>query len=202
MLQLYSGPSSRFGSTSIVEEAVKKLSLLVALAFSSLAMFPQSAEAQEEKPISLGLVTPIQIVPEDQSVGIFRFSLIYGRNVDVKFIDIGLVMKTEGKNEGVQWGIAGLGHDFEGLQWNWAGSYNTGELVGVQVGGLGNYTVLGTGVQAAPFANGADAFVGLQIALVNYTKTLNGLQIGLINIIADGGDIFGLPVFPFVNFDF
>ncbi len=202
MLQLYSGPSSRFGSTSIVEEAVKNLSLLVALAFSSVALVPQSASAQDVKPISLGLVTPIQIVPEDQSVGIFRFSLIYGNNVAVRYLDIGLVSKTELLNEGVQFGVVGLGHDFVGFQWNWAGSYNTGELVGVQLAGLGNYTVLGTGVQAAPWFNGADAFVGLQIALVNYTKTLNGLQIGLINIIADGGDIFGLPVFPFVNFDF
>jgi len=37
---------------------------------------------------------------------------------------------------------------------------------------------------------------------VNYTKDLQGLQVGLINIIANGGDIFGLPIFPLVNFDF
>ena len=134
MLQLYSGPSSRIGSTSIVEEAVKKLSLLVALAFSFLAALPQAATAQEEKPINLALFPPIQIVPEDQSVGIFRFSLIYGRNVDVKYVDIGLVMKTDGLNEGLQWGVAGLGHDFTGVQWNWLGSYNTGTLNGRQVG--------------------------------------------------------------------
>jgi hypothetical protein len=202
MFRLYLGPSSRFGSTPITEETVKKLGLTVALVFSTLAVLPQSAEAQEEKPISLGLVTPIQIVPEDQSVGIFRFSLIYGNNVAVRYLDLGLVSRTELLNEGVQLGVVGIGHDFVGLQWNWAGSYNTGELVGVQLASLGNYTVLGTGVQAAPFFNGADAFVGLQIALVNYTKALDGLQIGLINIITDGGDIFGLPVFPFVNFDF
>ena len=201
MLQLYSGPSSRFGSTSIVEEAVKNFSLLVALAFSSVALVPQSASAQT-KPVQLGLVTPLQIVPEDQSVDAFRLCLIYCANEDVKYVDIGLVLKTTGKNEIVQLSAVGLGNDFTGVQLNFLGAYNTGHLSGVQLSGLGNYTVTGEGVQLAHIFNGAEDFGGLQIALVNYTKDLQGLQVGLINIIANGGDIFGLPIFPIVNFDF
>jgi hypothetical protein len=180
---------------------VKKLSLLVALAFSTVALLPATAEAQT-KPIQLGLVTPLQIVPEDQSVGVVRFCLIYCANEDVKFVDLGLVLKTTGKNEGGQLGAVGLGNDFTGLQVNWAGAYNTGDLKGVQWSGLGNYTVTGEGVQLSGLFNGAEDFGGLQIALVNYTKDLQGLQLGIINIIANGGDIFGLPIFPFVNFDF
>jgi hypothetical protein len=42
-------------------------------------------------------------------------------------------------------------------------------------------------------------FKGLQFAIVNYAATLHGLQLGLINIIGEGGF---LPVFPFFNFDF
>ncbi len=75
-------PLEGIDSTSITEEAVKKLCLLVALAFSSVAMVPQSASAQT-KPVQLGLVTPLQIVPEDQSVGAFRLCLIYCANEDV-----------------------------------------------------------------------------------------------------------------------
>jgi hypothetical protein len=184
-----------------VEEAVKKLFLLVALAFSSLALIPKSAAAQEVKPISLGLFTPIQIVPEDQSVGIFRFSLIYGRNVDVKYVDIGLLMRTDRLNEGVQWGVAGLGHDFTGLQWNWLGSYNTGTLNGAQVGFINFSAGPNTqGVQWGAF-NGAYDFEGLQFGFINYTKDLRGVQLGLINIATNGG-LFGLPVFPFINFKF
>lgn len=189
------------GSTSITEEVVKKLCLTVALVFSSIALLPQSASAQT-KAVQLGLVTPLQIVPEDQSVGAFRLCLIYCANEDVAYVDIGLVLKTTGKNEIVQLSAVGLGHDFTGLQWGWAGSYNTGHLSGVQLGGLGNYTVSGEGVQLSGLFNGTEDFGGLQIALVNYTKDLQGLQVGLINIISNGGDIFGLPVFPIVNFDF
>lgn len=188
-------------ATSIAEEAVKKLGLLMALAFTTAAALPATAEAQT-KPIQLGLVTPLQIVPQDQSVGVVRFCLIYCANDDVKFIDLGLVLKTTGKNEGGQLGVVGLGNDFTGLQVNWAGAYNTGDLSGVQWSGLGNYTVTGEGVQLSGIFNGAEDFGGLQIALVNYTKTLQGLQLGIINIISEGGDIFGLPIFPFVNFDF
>ena len=42
-------------------------------------------------------------------------------------------------------------------------------------------------------------FNGLQFSIVNYSATLKGLQIGLINIIGKGGF---LPVFPIFNFDF
>ena len=180
---------------------MKKLVLFAVLSLSFVALNPASVSAQT-KPIQLGLVTPLQNVPEDQSVGVLRLCLIYCANDDVQFIDLGLVLKTRGKNEGVQLSAVGLGNDFTGLQWGWAGSYNTGRLSGVQLAGLGNYTVSGKGVQWSGIFNGAEDFGGLQVSLVNYTKSLQGLQVGLINIITEGGDIFGLPVFPFVNFDF
>ena len=181
---------------------MKKLCLLVALTFSTLAVFPQDVVAQEEKPINLALVAPIQIVPEDQSVGLLRLG-IYGRNVDVAFFDIGVIMKTDRKNEGLQLGFLGLGHDFSGLQWNAVGSYNTGSLSGMQAGGIFNWNdgAETKYVQLASAFNGAQNFEGLQLAFVNYTKTLKGVQLGLINIATEGG-LFGLPVFPFVNFNF
>lgn len=40
---------------------------------------------------------------------------------------------------------------------------------------------------------------GLMIGFVNYTRTLKGLQIGLVNIIRQGGM---MPVFPIVNWSF
>ena len=180
---------------------MNKLGLLVALALTPLALIPESASAQT-KPVQLGLVTPLQIVPEDQSVGAFRLCLIYCANEDVRYVDIGLVLKTNGEQSFAQLGAVGLGNDFSGVQLNWLGAYNTGNLGGVQWSGLGNYTVTGEGVQLSGIFNGAEDFGGLQIALVNYTKTLQGLQLGIINIISEGGDIFGLPIFPFVNFDF
>lgn len=181
---------------------MKKLCLLVALSFSTLAVLPQDALAQEEKAINLALVAPIQLVPADQSVTLLRIGG-YAHNVDVAFFDIGLILKTDRKNEGLQLGFVGLGHDFSGLQFNGIGSYNTGSLNGAQAGGIFNWNdgAETKYVQIASAFNGAQNFEGLQLAFVNYTKTLKGVQLGLINIATEGG-LFGLPVFPFVNFNF
>ena len=40
---------------------------------------------------------------------------------------------------------------------------------------------------------------GVQLGLVNYAGTMHGLQIGLVNIIKQGG---AFPVFPIVNWSF
>lgn len=45
----------------------------------------------------------------------------------------------------------------------------------------------------------SDDFIGLQLGLVNYAVQLHGIQIGLINIIKNGGM---LPIFPIFNFSF
>jgi hypothetical protein len=39
-------------------------------------------------------------------------------------------------------------------------------------------------------------FNGLQISLVNYARRIDGVQVGLINIIKENGQF---PVFPIVN---
>jgi hypothetical protein len=182
-----------------MEVALKKTGPLFALILAATTALP--ASAQEVKPINLALITPIQIVPKDQSVGAFRASLIYGRNVDVKFVDLGLIMKTDRTGVGFQWGLAGIGHDFSGLQWTAVG-YNTGTLKGVQLGAV-NFTggPESGWVQCCGIFNGANDFEGLQFSVVNYAKQLKGLQLGLINIITEGG-FLGLPVFPFFNFNF
>ena len=40
---------------------------------------------------------------------------------------------------------------------------------------------------------------GLQVGVVNYAQSMRGLQIGLVNIIKQGGQF---PVFPIVNWSF
>jgi len=143
------------------------------------------AMAQEEskKPISLGLWNPIQIAKEDQSIGGFRFSLIYGKNANMTGLDLGLINATTGSVKGVQWGLVGMtGGDFTGIALN-AVNLVTGEAKGVSFG----------------WYNQAGHGNGVMIGLVNQAQTMNGLQIGLINIIKQGG---AFPVFPIVNWTF
>lgn len=136
------------------------------------------------KPIQLSLFTPIQIVEENESISGFRFNLIYGKNTNVSGFDLGLVNKTTGMQDGVQWGGVNL-TDAGVTGWQ-AGFVNIskGSFVGLQTGSVNYHD---------------GHFNGLQFSIVNYAATLKGLQLGIINIIGEGGF---LPVFPIFNFDF
>ena len=138
----------------------------------------------QDNPFQLSLFNPVQIVPENESVSGIRLNLIYTKNVNVTGFDMGLVNVTTGKQLGVQWGGVNVTEGgFTGWQ---AGFVNIsrGDFVGFQSSWV-NYH--------------GGYFNGLQISIVNYAATLKGLQIGLINIIGEGGF---LPVFPIFNFDF
>ncbi|MCK5573659.1 MAG: hypothetical protein KAJ12_12900 [Bacteroidetes bacterium] len=146
-------------------------------------VFSAAAQAQSS-PIQLSLVTPIQIVPPEKSIGGFRFNLIYGRNTSVVGLDLGLVNHTtSGVSKGLQWGIVALADaDFNGWQAHWV-NISGGRVEGLQTG----------------LYNTAGSMSGVQLGIVNHAGSMHGLQIGLVNIIKTGGQF---PVFPIVNWSF
>ena len=136
------------------------------------------------KPIQLSLFNPIQIVPESESVSGLRFNLIYGKNVNVTGLDLGLVNQSTGIQNGVQWWGVNL---TDGGVTGWQSVFvnvSKGNSIGLQTGVVNHHQ---------------GHFHGLQFSVVNYAATLKGLQLGIINIIGEGGF---LPVFPLFNFDF
>jgi hypothetical protein len=135
-------------------------------------------------PIQLALVTPIQIFPENNSISGVRLNLIYGRNVFVRGLDLGLVNHTTADlSKGLQLGALNLvDSDFVGLQ-DATVNVTKGNFKGFQWGVV-NY---------AKSAN------GFQLGLVNYAGSMKGLQLGLVNIIQQGGTF---PVFPIINWSF
>ncbi len=138
----------------------------------------------QESPIQVALFNPVQIAPETNSITGLRLSILYGKNANVNGLDVGLVNVTTGNQLGLQYGVVGINEgNFNGWQDNFV-SIIKGNLTGLQTGAV-NYT-------------GGKA-TGLQIAIVNYAATMNGLQLGLINIIGKGGF---LPIFPIFNFCF
>ena len=156
----------------------------LALQIVSLLILFSTGIIAQENPIQLSLFNPIQIVPENESISGIRLNLIYTKNVNVTGLDWGLVNKTTGKQLGVQWGFVNLTDGgFTGWQ-SGAVNVTNGGSVGLQTGWVNYHT---------------GHFNGLQFSIVNYSATLKGLQLGLINIIGEGGF---LPVFPIFNFDF
>jgi hypothetical protein len=160
----------------------KRFTLLVLCILVFVSM--SSTVWAQSRPIQLSLVTPIQIFPESDTIGGVRLNLLYGRNVSVIGLDIGLVNHvTTGKFTGLQHGLVGIADS---------------DFMGVQHGGVNVTQGRCEGLQWG-MVNYAHEMSGLQFGFVNYARTMKGVQIGLVNIIKQGGQF---PVFPIVNWSF
>lgn len=153
---------------------------------------------QQGEPFQLALFNPLQIRDESASITALRLNIIYGKNVSVSGLDVGLANHcTGGQSVGLQYGLVGfIEGDFMGWQDN-AVSIVRGSFTGYQ-SGFYNHCGHGEGFQMG-LVNRATGMRGLQLGLVNYTEAMYGLQIGLVNIIRNKER---LPVFVFVNWSF
>jgi hypothetical protein len=162
---------------------MKKHNVLIIL-FPIILIFLSATNLfAQEKPIQLALFNPIQIFPENTSIAGLRINLIYGKNASVTGLDWGFVNSTTGIQKGVQFGFVNL---TDGGVTGWQHGFvnvSKGNSLGLQSGGVCWHQ---------------GHFNGLQFSVVNYAATLEGIQIGLINIIGSGGF---MPVFPIFNFD-
>jgi hypothetical protein len=158
----------------------------------------ESGFAEGTAAFQLALINPIQLRDESLSILILRLNLIYGRNVSVHGLDLGLINhSTGGTSVGLQYGFVGY---VEGSFVGWQN--NVIDIVKERFTGLqsGFYNQMGQGeaVQYGAF-NVATSISGLQLGFINYTKNMYGLQLGLLNIISEKDK---LPVLPLINWNF
>ena len=107
----------------------KLLFVLIVLTAINISLI---GNAQAGSPVSISLFNPIQIVHADDNVKGLRVNLIYGENIDVSGIDLGLVNRSYGTQKGLQLGVFNNTSDFHGLQ---LGLINkTTRLKGMQIG--------------------------------------------------------------------
>jgi hypothetical protein len=172
----------------------------------------------------LSLWDSVQIVDRTRPIHGLRLALPYGRNWDVKGVDIGIVNRTDHDLVGAQFAFVGLvGGQLQGLQYNWlvssvagktegaqfAAVNTTGALEGAQFGAV-NYArdgAMGASFGLVNVAEGpseglelglvnyASRFEGVQFGIVNVTEHLHGVQIGLVNVARNGF----VPVFVIFN---
>jgi hypothetical protein len=184
---------------------------------AGLALLAGAATAKAEAIFQFGVFAPdIQLVDADRDVRGLRINFVYGENVNVTGVDLGIVNSTTGNFTGFGWapGANLVEGDALAIQWSWIYSHTRGQFTGWQSGALsrisgGNsqgfqsgWVNLAesdfTGLQFGLF-NRAASMNGVQIAFVNWTEQLEGLQIGLINI-ARNSAIY--PIMPIVNWRF
>ena len=157
------------------------LAVVVALFVLSAGAHPLRAQVKEH-PVNLSLVTPVQVFPATDAIKGVRLNLIYGKNVAMTGLDLGIANHVTGLTKGVQWGLVNITESGMGWQYGFV-NITEAEFEGLQWGGF----------------NSAGRINGLQIAIVNYARRANGVQIGLVNIIEEGGF---LPVMVIANWGF
>ena len=179
--------------------------LLILLSASSVVLCQETAgegtglaEITEE-PFQLALWTPIQIRPDSVGITAFRFNLIYGRNVCIKGLDLGIANHcTGGVSKAWQIGILNaVEGDFIGWQDGCVVNFTEGKFIGFQ-SGIYNEVGEAEGFQLG-IVNKAGSMSGLQLGFVNWCESMYGLQIGFANYIASKEN---LPFFVFVNWSF
>ena len=152
-----------------------------------------------EKPFQISLWTPVAARSEDEAITIFRLNVIYGRNVSIKGIDLGIANHcTGGVSKAWQIGLLNsVEGDFIGWQDGWVVNFTSGKFIGVQ-SGMYNEVAEAEAFQLG-IINRADNMSGLQLGFVNWCENMHGIQIGLANYIASKET---LPFFVFVNWSF
>jgi hypothetical protein len=176
------------------------LTLAIMLSISAMAFGQEEGgTGYTEEPFQLALWTPVAVRRDDVGITIFRFNLIYGRNVSVKGLDLGLANHcTGGVTKAWQIGLLNSCEgDFIGWQDGWVVNFTSGKFVGFQSG------IYNDAEDAEAFQMGiinrAGKMSGLQLGFVNWCESMYGIQIGLANYIASKET---LPFFVFVNWSF
>jgi hypothetical protein len=128
--------------------------------------------------LQLSLFPPAQIFPENYDVSGFRFSLLYGRNANLRGFDMGLVNELTGVCEGFQLGLGNVADDMSGLQ---VGCYNAANT---SSGGFCQIGIVNMGKDVR----------GVQIGVFNMCDTMSGVQIGLLNFINQSEFVIFCPI--------
>ena len=101
---------------------MSRLPIVAAVALIAGLSAPAShLQAQAIEPFELALFSPLQVRGPDTAVNVIRLSLLYGENVSVRGLDVGLVSRnTGGESKGLQYSLVGyVQGDFVGWQNAW-----------------------------------------------------------------------------------
>lgn len=168
--------------------------LLVLISEKSIAGPPDAVRSETGwSPFQSSIYNPVQLVDERKDISGLRLSLLYGENVEITGIDLGIGLNVSKKLSGIQVaGLANLVSDY--LQHRTASSVTgiqiaglgnqADHLSGVQIGGFGNGVEFdAAGIQIGLIGNGAGTIKGIQLARIyNYTEgSMTGMQIGAFN---------------------
>ncbi|KXX68468.1 LA_2272 family surface repeat-containing protein [Flammeovirga sp. SJP92] len=183
---------------------------LFALLLISLSVI---AQEKESRPFQVSFLYPLGINGTNTQVASDgSFNVLWGVNGGVNYFELGGIANVNNGNvTGGQ--IAGITNvtkgESNGIIVSGITNFNSSSAKGLQLAGINNYTnneVNGAQISGISNISGGDmngAQIGLintvrgkmtggQVGLINYTDSLSGTQVGLINVVKDGAK--GTPI--------
>jgi len=151
-------------------------------------------------PLAVSIFPGFQLPGDDWDVAGLRLNIFAGRHNNVYAVDIGGIANlAKGEVCGIEAALIynQIGHSNGLLQIAGIANYCKDGLVGVQIAPINLTGTINGGWQIGIF-NRTEALTGLQLGLVNYAYQAKGVQIGLLNIMSDSM----VPVAPIVNLGF
>lgn len=146
----------------------------------------QPEDKTETKPFTVfqfSFFSPLQIFRETTDVSGLRLTLPYGKNADIKGLDLGIANDTDNL-----YGIslaAMMSRRTENMYgFTFSGFLNLseGDDIGLSIAGIYNQVNQIDGLQYATLYNQAKMVRGVQFGLVNYCHDMRGAQIGIFNV--------------------
>jgi hypothetical protein len=159
---------------------MKKILFCLAIVFTT-------STAMASKPIQLSLTPDIALHGRNETIEGLTLS-IWGENRQ-KALSLGIVNGSNGQSVGLSFGLLNYADGYRGIHWGWV-NYTKNSFFGLQIGFV-NYAGQMKGLQLG-YVNWAEHMNGVQLGLLNYAETVQtGVQIGLVNIIAQNKKWFG-----------
>ena len=160
----------------------EKLFLIVIVLFFSANLFAQTNEKPKSSKIQVTFAYPIGSNGTNSMEYSNNFSLniLFGLNGGVNGAEIGSILNyNKGEVKGLQ--LSGVSNICKGL------------TNGLVISGVLNYSEGNSkGVQLSTANFSANEFNGFQLGVFNHAKILNGVQLGVVNILGDGKK--GIPI--------
>jgi hypothetical protein len=154
----------------------------------------------DESAFQASLTPDIAIHPRTTQINGLALN-IWGENPQSS-LNLGFVNGSTGDSQGLSWGLLNYADSYTGVEWAWI-NVSREKFYGWQDAFINISQGTFTGLQSG-WINVAQEFEGLQLGLA---ETLDGVQIGFVNVALNNPWFTGLPDklatgFPVVNWSF
>jgi hypothetical protein len=168
-------------------------------------MAAQNSDPDKVRPAQITFAYPLGSngINSMDYVNNFSLNILYGLNGGVAGAEMGSIINFNRWDvKGLQMaGVSNINSGYtNGIQMAGVVNFNRGETKGIQLAGVVNFNVNPTkGIQAGTSNFVLSDFTGFQLGVINFSESLKGIQLGVINILGNPDGALPVGIFSIVK---